>query len=127
MRAQGFPDWFTFDPDTCPVTDMYKQIGNAVAPPVARALGRELLKVVMAKWEQNSSAHKSIGNEQFPDFGVELEAFRTEQMEPPGGDNRAVSDNEQYKTKHTTKVVADPDSDEDSITVAAPRKKNQLF
>jgi len=30
---------------------MYKQIGNAVAIPVGRALGRELLKVLIKKWE----------------------------------------------------------------------------
>jgi hypothetical protein len=29
---------------------MYKQIGNAVAIPVGRALGRELLKVLIEKW-----------------------------------------------------------------------------
>jgi hypothetical protein len=30
---------------------MYKQIGNAVPIPVGRALGRELLKVLIKKWE----------------------------------------------------------------------------
>jgi hypothetical protein len=47
----GFPDDFTWDHDTEDPRDMYKQIGNAVAIPVGRALGRELLKVLIKKWE----------------------------------------------------------------------------
>ncbi len=50
-RAQGFPDTFTWDHDTQTPKDMYKQIGNAVPIPVGRALGRELLKVLIKKWE----------------------------------------------------------------------------
>jgi site-specific DNA-cytosine methylase len=39
-RAQGFPGTFTWDYGTQTPKDMYKQIGNAVAIPVGRALGR---------------------------------------------------------------------------------------
>jgi hypothetical protein len=52
-RAMGFPDSFTWDHENQAPKDMYKQIGNAVAIPVGRALGRELLKVMITKWEQN--------------------------------------------------------------------------
>jgi len=54
-RAMGFPDSFTWDHDTQSPRDMYKQIGNAVAIPVGRALGRELLKVMITKWEQDGT------------------------------------------------------------------------
>lgn len=47
----GFPDTFTWDHDTQMPQDMYRQIGNAAAIPVGRALGRELLKVLIEMWE----------------------------------------------------------------------------
>ena len=52
----GFPDTFTWDHDTQAPKDMYKQIGNAVAIPVGRALGRELLKVLIKKWETDTAS-----------------------------------------------------------------------
>lgn len=55
-RAMGFPDTFTWDHDTQAPKDMYKQIGNAVAIPVGRALGRELLKVLIKKWETDTAS-----------------------------------------------------------------------
>lgn len=39
-RLHGFPDWFAFYPLKW---HAYRQIGNAVCPPVARAIGREVL------------------------------------------------------------------------------------
>ncbi|MGH7226898.1 MAG: DNA cytosine methyltransferase, partial [Gemmataceae bacterium] len=39
-RLHGFPDWFGFYPLKW---HAYRQIGNAVCPPVARAIGREIL------------------------------------------------------------------------------------
>jgi DNA (cytosine-5)-methyltransferase 1 len=42
-RAQGFPDKFRF---SGPQSRRYKQIGNAVPPPLAKALGKELVKVI---------------------------------------------------------------------------------
>ena len=44
-RAQGFPDDFVFHGT---LKDKYRQIGNAVPPPLARALGSEL-KVSLLK------------------------------------------------------------------------------
>lgn len=35
-RAQGFPDWYRF---YGAIADRYKEIGNAVPPPMAKALG----------------------------------------------------------------------------------------
>lgn len=39
-RLHGFPDWFAFYPTKW---HAYRQIGNAVCPPVARAIGQEIL------------------------------------------------------------------------------------
>jgi C-5 cytosine-specific DNA methylase len=52
----GFPDTFTWDHNTQSPKDMYRQIGNAVAVPVGCALGRELLKVLIDKWEKEKEA-----------------------------------------------------------------------
>lgn len=41
-RLHGFPDWFRFHPTKWHGA---RQIGNAVAPPMARALGAQILKV----------------------------------------------------------------------------------
>ena len=38
-RAQGFPDNFKFEGN---LTERYKQIGNAVPPPLARSIGWEI-------------------------------------------------------------------------------------
>lgn len=40
-RLQGFPDWFKF---SCSDREAYKQIGNAVAVPVGRWIGKQLIK-----------------------------------------------------------------------------------
>jgi hypothetical protein len=40
---------------------MYRQIGNAVAIPVGRALGRELLKVLIEKWEREEGQNSQRG------------------------------------------------------------------
>ncbi|KAJ7970086.1 DNA (cytosine-5)-methyltransferase [Quillaja saponaria] len=45
-RSQGFPDSFKFDGS---IQDKYKQIGNAVPPPLAYALGRKLKEAVDRK------------------------------------------------------------------------------
>jgi len=55
-RAQGFPDCYVFksintDPSKI-VQDQNRQIGNAVAVPVALALGKELGKAMIQRWEQ---------------------------------------------------------------------------
>lgn len=39
-RLHGYPDWFKFYPGKW---HAYRQIGNSVCPPVARALGRQLM------------------------------------------------------------------------------------
>jgi DNA (cytosine-5)-methyltransferase 1 len=41
-RSQGFPDWYEFHGS---VDDKYRQIGNAVPPPLSRAVGFELKNV----------------------------------------------------------------------------------
>jgi DNA (cytosine-5)-methyltransferase 1 len=42
-RLHGFPDWFSFYPLKW---HAYRQIGNAVCPPVVRAVGRKILEVL---------------------------------------------------------------------------------
>lgn len=48
-RSQGFPDSFTF---WGPVSSKHRQVGNAVPPPLAAALGRELRKALEATEER---------------------------------------------------------------------------
>ncbi|KAF5869059.1 putative s-adenosyl-l-methionine-dependent methyltransferase protein [Botrytis fragariae] len=48
-RAMGFSDSFIWDLETTKVSDALKQIGNAVPPPIARALGNELRKVLQGR------------------------------------------------------------------------------
>ena len=48
-RAQGFPDRFIFYSDRDDTKDMHRQIGNAVPPPLAFALGKCLLESVLRK------------------------------------------------------------------------------
>lgn len=42
-RLHGYPDWFMFFPTKW---HAYKQVGNSVCPPVARAVGRQVLKAL---------------------------------------------------------------------------------
>jgi DNA (cytosine-5)-methyltransferase 1 len=45
-RSQGFPDTFVF---SGPVSSKHRQVGNAVPPPLAAAIGRELRKALEIK------------------------------------------------------------------------------
>ena len=48
-RLHGFPDWFAFFPTKW---HAYRQIGNAVCPPVARAVGFSILSALgLAPWK----------------------------------------------------------------------------
>ena len=49
-RAQGFPDTFKFYGS---VNNMHRQVGNAVPPPLAAAIGRELRKKLEEKAEED--------------------------------------------------------------------------
>ncbi|XP_076903483.1 DNA (cytosine-5)-methyltransferase 1B-like [Bidens hawaiensis] len=48
-RSQGFPDGYKFSGN---IQHKHKQIGNAVPPPLAYALGRKLKEAVEAKYKQ---------------------------------------------------------------------------
>jgi DNA (cytosine-5)-methyltransferase 1 len=50
-RAQGFPDRFRFSGS---VHDRHKEVGNAVPPPLAAALGRQLKKKLVKAAERRS-------------------------------------------------------------------------
>lgn len=45
-RSQGFPDTYRFFGT---ILDRHRQVGNAVPPPMARAIGREILKCLAAE------------------------------------------------------------------------------
>ena len=45
-RSQGFPDTFHFEGT---IQNKHRQVGNAVPPPLAYALGRQLRAAVLAK------------------------------------------------------------------------------
>ncbi|CAG8825437.1 26379_t:CDS:2, partial [Gigaspora margarita] len=58
-RAQGFPDKFVFLSDRDDVKDMHRQIGNAVPPPLAFSLGRELVRSLLNTYkDQNNKGNK---------------------------------------------------------------------
>lgn len=55
-RIQSFPDWFVFCGSN---SELYDQVGNAVPPLLARAIGAEILKVLKAKKAPKFAAPKS--------------------------------------------------------------------
>ncbi|CAG8618202.1 1992_t:CDS:2, partial [Diversispora eburnea] len=55
-RAQGFPDSFVFYSDRDDTKDMHRQIGNAVPPPLAYALGRQLVEVLLKKYNESNKS-----------------------------------------------------------------------
>lgn len=48
-RSQGFPDTFRFYGS---IQDKHRQVGNAVPPPLASAIGLEIRKSIYAKEQQ---------------------------------------------------------------------------
>jgi site-specific DNA-cytosine methylase len=62
-RAQSFPDWFVFDLENSRMIDIIRQIGNAVPPNLAFALGRELLKVLVQKHEEDQWTPENMKTE----------------------------------------------------------------
>jgi DNA (cytosine-5)-methyltransferase 1 len=56
-RLQGFPDGWT---DGQPKTTRYRQLGNAVAVPVAEWIGRQLLGAI-GSWGCAPYAHRVSG------------------------------------------------------------------
>jgi DNA (cytosine-5)-methyltransferase 1 len=55
-RIQSFPDWFVFCGSN---SELYDQVGNAVPPLLARAIGAEVLKVLKARKPPRFAAPKS--------------------------------------------------------------------
>jgi DNA (cytosine-5)-methyltransferase 1 len=46
-RIQGFPDWWEFYGKKTPA---YRQVGNAFPPPVAKAIGQQILKALHGEY-----------------------------------------------------------------------------
>jgi DNA (cytosine-5)-methyltransferase 1 len=53
-RLQGFPDWFVFQGNRW---DVRSQIGNAVPPPIAEAIGREIRRSLLAASSDATEYH----------------------------------------------------------------------
>lgn len=58
-RSQGFPDRFIFSGN---ILDKHRQVGNAVPPPMAKALGKQIVialknTVLPDKFDTCSSSH----------------------------------------------------------------------
>ncbi len=51
-RIQGFPDWWEFFGKKTPA---YRQVGNAFPPPVAEAIGRQILNALNAAKRKNAA------------------------------------------------------------------------
>ncbi|KAF7941765.1 uncharacterized protein EAE97_006602 [Botrytis byssoidea] len=73
-RAMGFPDSFIWDLETMKVSDALKQIGNAVPPPFARALGNELRKVLQ---DRNTSTSRESNDDE--DIAIDDHADHADQ------------------------------------------------
>lgn len=58
-RLHGFPDWFRFYPGKW---HAYRQIGNAVCPPVARAVGRQVM-LALGTSQRLPADTVTLGNE----------------------------------------------------------------
>ncbi len=63
-RLHGFPDWFSFYPTKW---HAYRQIGNAVCPPVARAVGQRILDALGIEPIKPSKAHRLTSEFQLPE------------------------------------------------------------
>lgn len=59
-RLHGFPDWFAFYPLKW---HAYRQIGNAVCPPVARALGYTIRSVLRGRTTERNPPSIRLGDE----------------------------------------------------------------
>ncbi|KAF7240238.1 DNA (cytosine-5)-methyltransferase 1, partial [Varanus komodoensis] len=51
-RSQGFPDTYRLFGN---VLDKHRQVGNAVPPPLAKAIGLEIKLCVLAKMKEDAS------------------------------------------------------------------------
>jgi DNA (cytosine-5)-methyltransferase 1 len=56
-RIQGFPDWWEFYGKKTPA---YRQVGNAFPPPVAKAIGTQVLKALCGRSKKHSAAAFAI-------------------------------------------------------------------
>uniref|UniRef100_A0A3Q1C2H1 DNA (cytosine-5)-methyltransferase n=1 Tax=Amphiprion ocellaris TaxID=80972 RepID=A0A3Q1C2H1_AMPOC len=58
-RSQGFPDTYRFFGN---ILDKHRQVGNAVPPPLSRAIGLEIKKCVMERMKEEQASVKLLGH-----------------------------------------------------------------
>lgn len=52
-RSQGFPDTYRFFGN---ILDKHRQVGNAVPPPLSRAIGLEIKKCVLERMKEEKAS-----------------------------------------------------------------------
>ncbi|KAG7223191.1 hypothetical protein INR49_015799 [Caranx melampygus] len=74
-RSQGFPDTYRFFGN---ILDKHRQVGNAVPPPLSRAIGLEIKKCVMERMKEEKTSVKLDGKvSDINEAGVEEQHQRT--------------------------------------------------
>lgn len=81
-RSQGFPDTFRFFGN---ILDKHRQIGNAVAPPMAAAIGQEIRKSIVQKKMKNNE-NETNRSDVIEETKKEREVEETVKQENKDGD-----------------------------------------
>lgn len=77
-RSQGFPDEFKF----CGTSqDRYRQIGNAVPPPMAKAIGLEIRKTVQYEDEDIETVQYDDEDIETVQYDEDLESIHFDENE----------------------------------------------
>jgi len=78
-RSQGFPDSFRFYGN---ILDKHRQIGNAVAPPMAAAIGQEIRKCIVMKAKMDAEEEEDEEGKREEDDDEKVAAEPMEEEKP---------------------------------------------